>query len=140
MKKTITVLLTICLCLFLIMPVFAADGQKDENYYYFTDRSGNEMMAPKNAFATRVVSFTPGNPWTQEVDNQDPAVTLGLPDYTSSGRNNKNLCLGAAGELILEFSVAIYDGEGDDIYVFEVGGAVEATAVAVSRDLNSRRK
>ena len=137
MNRRIFVILAICFSLFLTIPVFAADGQQDEDYYCFKDRSGNEMMAPKDAFATRVVSFTPGNPWTKVVENQDPAVTLGLPDYTSSGSKYKDLCLGAAGELILEFDVAIYDGEGEDIYVFEVGGDVEATAVAVSRDLNT---
>ena len=133
MKKTITVLLAICFSFFLFVSVFAADVQRDENFYYFTDRSGNEMMAPKNAFATRVVSFTPGDPWTKVEANQNPEVALGLPDYDTGG--GTDYCLGAGGELILEFNVAIYDDEGQDIYIFEVGGDVEATAVAVSRDL-----
>ena len=137
MKKVFSMMLTVFLCLGMVSMAWAADGQKDENYYYFTDRSGNEMMAPKNAFAVRVVSFTPGDPWTGETDNQDPEVTLGLPDFSSSGRNNKNLCLGAGGVLVLGFDTAIYDGESDDIYVFEVGGDVEATSVAVSNDLST---
>ena len=56
MNRRIFVILAICFSLFLTIPVFAADGQQDEDYYYFKDRSGNEMMAPKDAFATRVVS------------------------------------------------------------------------------------
>ncbi len=136
MKKAISVILSLILCLGMTSFVFASDQEMDDNYYYFTDRSGNEMKAPKHAFAKRVVSFTPGNPWTKIADDQDPETTLGLPDYKSSEKRT-NLCLGAGGVLILEFDVAIYDGEGDDIYVFEVGGDVEATFVEVSRDLST---
>ena len=134
--KAVSVILSLIMCLGMVSFVFAADQEKDDNYYYFTDRSGNEMKAPKYAFATRVVSFTPGDPWTKEKDDQDPDSTLGLPDYTSSGKYN-NLCMGAGGVLVLEFNIAVYDGEGDDIYVFEIGGDVEATFVEVSNDLST---
>ena len=135
MKKAISVVLALILCLGMTTFVFAADQEKDDNYYYFKDRSGNEMKAPKYAFAKRVVSFTPGDPWTKVTNDQDPETTLELPDYSSSEKHT-NLCLGAGGVLVLEFDVAIYDGEGDDIYVFEVGGDVEATNVEVSNDLS----
>ena len=63
----------------------------------------------------------------------DPAVTLGLPDYGGE-TSGADLCLGKGGVLTLRFDVAIYDGDGLDIYVFEVGPDVESTTVEVSAD------
>ena len=39
--------------------------------------------------------------------------------------------------MTVEFNINIMDGEGDDVYVFEVGGQVEATKVEVSSDLET---
>lgn len=104
--------------------------------YNFTDRDGTEMVAPDRAFATRVVEFAPGNPWTKYEEQQKTENVLGIPDRTGDRSTSKgDLCLGAGGVLVLEFDVAIYDGEGLDIYVFEVGDDVEATKVEVSSDL-----
>ena len=140
-KRILAALLALALAVsmvFSVLPIAqAADERDEENYYYFTDRDGNEMKAPRDAFATRVVEFTPGDPWTKIENNQDSANALGLPDYeeVSSNRSAGDLNLGAGGVLVLEFDIAIYDGEGLDIYVFEVGGDVEDTKVEVSRDL-----
>ena len=60
-KRLLSLLLVLVLAVSLAVPALAA-GEKDENYYYFTDRAGNEMMAPKDAFAAQVVDFTPATP------------------------------------------------------------------------------
>lgn len=128
-KKFIALLLVLALCLGLIPTAFAAD-------YTFKDRNGKERTVKDGeySFATRVVEFTPGDPWTSIEKNQNPEVTLGEPDYAGSD-SGADLCLGAGGVLTLEFDVSIVDGEGEDVYVFEVGGQVEATKVEVSSDL-----
>lgn len=128
-KKILSLVLVLALCLGLIPTAFAAD-------FTFTDRNGKERTVKDGeySFATRVVEFTPGDPWTSIEKNQDPEVTLGEPDYAGSD-SGADLCLGAGGVLTLEFDVSIVDGEGEDVYVFEVGGQVEATKVEVSSDL-----
>lgn len=95
------------------------------------------MTVPENAWATRVVSFEHGSPWTSLNDYMDPDLALGAPDRVELGDNRSSgvMTLGGGGVLVLEFSIDICDGEGYDIYVFEVGPAVEATRVEVSSDL-----
>lgn len=124
-KRLLTWLLITAMVLAMVPAVFADD-------YTFKDRKGVTVTVPENAWATSVVSFTPGDPWTKKEKQQDPKLALGAPDYKNS---YGDLNLGAGGVLVLGFDVAIYDGEGDDIYVFEVGGNVEATQVEVSSDL-----
>lgn len=51
----------------------------EDGEYIFTDSRGNEVIVPKNAFATRVVSFEPGNPWSDRGDKRDPNDILGAP-------------------------------------------------------------
>ena len=133
MKKLASLLLVLVLCLGLLPAAFATEV-RDEYFYYFTDRNGNEMMAPKNAFATKVIEFSPGEPWTSIEEVGDVQIVLGIPTY-DTGDKNSTLSLGKYGALTLGFEVAIYDGEGLDIYVFEVGGSVESTTVEVSNDL-----
>ena len=132
MKKyyLITLMLSL-LCFSLVGSVSAED-------YSFTDRDGTTRTVPDGeySFATRVVDFIPGDPWTSKPDAQDPNDVLGLPDRVGD-RDDNALTLGAGGILTVEFNINITDGEGDDIYVFEVGGQVEATKVEVSSDLNT---
>ena len=106
--------------------------------YTFTDRNGNTRTIPDGeySFATRVVEFIPGNPWTKDATHQNPSLTLGQSDYVDDN-DSRDLTLGAGGVLVLEFNINIIDGEGDDIYVFETGPAVEATKVEVSSDLST---
>ncbi len=129
MKKRLPALVLALTLILLTIPTAAAD-------YTFTDRSGTTRTVKDGeySFATRVVEFIPGDPWTNIERNQNPAVTLGEPDYAGSD-SGADLCLGAGGVLTLEFDVSIVDGEGEDVYVFEVGGQVEATRVEVSSDL-----
>lgn len=114
----------------------AAAKQNIPHDYTFTDRNGNSVAVSKAAFASKVISFTHGSPWTNYAEQQKTENALGIPDRvgdedTSTG----DLCLGSGGVLTLAFDLAIYDGEGNDIYVFEVGDQVEDTMVEVSDDL-----
>ncbi len=134
-KRLIALGMVLLMCLGIVPDSFALEGLQDDGYFYFTDRGGNEMKAPSDAFATRVVSFTPGDPWSDYESDKDPNNVLSLPDYTEDDEKSNYLCMGAGGVLVLEFDVAIYDGDGLDIYVFEIGPDVEATEVEVSDDL-----
>lgn len=104
----------------------------------YTDTRGNQITVPggEKSCAARVVSFTQGDPWTSDPLDTDPIEILGAPNRGSAG-NGKALTLGAGGVIVLEFDIFIVDGEGIDIYVFEVGDDVEATKVEVSSDLET---
>jgi hypothetical protein len=108
------------------------------NDYTFTDSRGNEVIVPGGelSFANRVVSFIHGNPWTSDPLDMDPNEILGIPDRGNL-TNGKAITLGRDGVIVLEFGCYFTDGEGLDIYVFEVGDAVEATKVEVSNDLQN---
>ena len=104
----------------------------------YTDTRGNRITIPGGAAscAVRVVSFTHGSPWTSDPKAMDPNKILGAPDYNSSLEINY-ITLGISGEIVLEFGVNFTDGEGNDIYVFEIGPDVEATKVEISADLQT---
>lgn len=131
-KKAGALLLTLILCFSMAVPALAAD-------YTFQDRYGatRTVKDGEYSFATRVVEFTPGKPWTSVDYSMDPAIALGKPEYVSGSYEKGDLCLGAGGVLVLEFNISIIDGEGEDVYVFETGGDVEATKVEVSNDLRT---
>ena len=116
----------------MVIPVFAADD------VVYTDTRGNRITIPGGAksCATKVINFTPGNPWTSDDRAMNPEDVLGVPDYDAAADTNY-LTLGAGGSITLEFSINIVDGEGNDIYVFEIGPAVEATQVEISSDLEN---
>ena len=133
-KRTLSFLLALVMCLTLLpMTAFAAETLEDIIY---TDTRGNQITIPGGAAscATRVVEFTAGNPWTTDPLDIDPNEILGAPDRGNES-NGKAITLGAGGVIVLEFDIFITDGEGMDIYVFEVGDNVEATKVEVSSDL-----
>ncbi|MBQ6835852.1 MAG: S-layer homology domain-containing protein [Clostridia bacterium] len=135
-KRTLSLLLAFVMMLSLLpMGVFAADELEDVIY---TDNRGNKITIPGGAksCATKVVDFTAGESWTSDERAMDPDDILGAPDYDVSADANY-LCLGAYGSITLEFDIFITDGEGTDIYVFEIGGHVEATKVEVSSDLKN---
>lgn len=135
MKKRI-----LCLVLAVLMlaalPTAAFAGDNDVVTY--TDHRGNKVDIPggADAFASSVVEFIPGSPWTKDSLDTDPNEILGIPDRAGYS-NGKAITLGAGGIIVLEFSRLITDGEGGDIYVFEVGKQVEATKVEVSMDLQT---
>lgn len=108
------------------------------NSEIFTDHRGNKVTVPGGAdsFATRVVEFIPGSPWTSDKLDMDPDEILGVPDRAGYS-NGKAITMGAGGVIVLEFQRLIIDGEGMDIFIFEVGRDVEATKVEVSCDLQT---
>ncbi len=136
-KRLISLALILALLLLAAPAAFAEEGYQDGDNYTFTDREGNTVTVPVSAFASYVVEFTHGDPWTTYEANMDPLIALGLPDSSNDTYSTGDLCLGMNGVLVLGFDSLIYDGPGDDIYVFEVGPAVEETKVEVSNDLTT---
>ena len=137
-KKLLSLALVLALLLALSPAVFAEEGYQDGDQYTFTDREGNTITVPVSAFASYVVEFTHGSPWRSEgATNTDPQIAIGLPDASDSNSSVGDLCLGVGGVLVLGFSSSIFDGPGDDVYVFEVGNNVEETKVEISDDLKT---
>lgn len=127
MKKRIFCFLLVLAMVLSIAPMVMAVEDPMEEMFTYTDSRGNEVKVPKNAFAVKVVEFTPGEKWTKDESVKDPQTILGVPEES-------NLCLGKYGTIVLEFDVDIVDNEGMDIYVFETGPQVEPTKVEVSVD------
>ena len=85
------------------------------------------------SFVDEVVSFVPGKRAASEIP-VDPNFTLGAPDYTTNFAPGY-LSLGCDGVLTLRFvDNALVDIDGPDLYIFEVGPAVEPTILAISTD------
>ena len=121
----------------IIKPGTEIDTEEKEDSV-FTDTRGNEVTinGGAEACAVEVISFDAGSPWTSDSRANDPTSTLGTPDFDSSTDTNY-LCLGSYGSIILRFDRYIVDGDGIDIYVFEIGSSVEGTRVEVSNDLST---
>ena len=89
------------------------------------------------SFADRVVRCKAAEGVEAPYDNPDNA--LGLPDYDADAETGF-VALGNAeetcqGELVLEFrDNVLVDIPGDDLWIFEIGPAVEATDVYISTD------
>lgn len=85
------------------------------------------------SFADHVVSFTPGERPSEGVF-AEPDYTRGEPDYVATSKPGF-LSMGCNGELVLRFDDnRLLDVPGPDLFVFEVGPAVEAMDLAVSQD------
>jgi outer membrane protein OmpA-like peptidoglycan-associated protein len=114
-----------------------ADAQDMSRTY--TDSRGKAIAFPLGdaSFADEVVSFAIGKPATRDVRVTDPAKTLGPPDYNPKRAMTPptTLTLGCAGTLIVRFTDnVLHDVAGPDLYVFEVGPAIEPTQLAISPD------
>jgi MYXO-CTERM domain-containing protein len=102
---------------------------------------GIEFPAGEQSFADAVVSYSLENPTGVEDPYDNPVEALGPPNVDSN--EDSFVSLGNAGEmqvneLIVRFDDnALVDIEGDDLYIFEIGDAVEATEVAISVDGDS---
>lgn len=100
---------------------------------YGTGRRAICLPQGAASFADSVVSFSPGARPSEDVWAQ-PHYALGVPDYTRTTAPGF-VALGCDGTLVLRFDDnALVDVDGPDLYVFEVGPAVEATDLAVSVD------
>ena len=138
MKKSLfSLLLFIAMTFALAGTAFAEGGTVSNGEYTFEDRYGNTVTVPVEAFAEEVISFEHGDPWTRDSDNQDPNLTLGLPDSSNASDSTGDLCLGDRGNIVVRLGLPFYDGPGDDVYVFEVGPNIEETKVSVSSDLET---
>ncbi|MBQ3077769.1 MAG: S-layer homology domain-containing protein, partial [Clostridia bacterium] len=134
MKRTLSILLALVLT-FALLPVTALAEETLEDVIY-TDSRGNRITIPggARACAVRVVDCHTGDRWTSYETAMNPENILGAPDYDEATDTN-GYTVGARGSITLEFEIFITDGEGMDIYVFEVGPDVEPTRVEVSTDL-----
>ncbi len=117
----------------LILLAAAAGAQEGKSY---PDGHGGEVFFPLGdlSFADRMVRFESGEPAARREGDRVPEETLGIPDYDKAAEDNYTT-LGCEGTLVLRFvDNSLIDIDGPDLYVFEIGPAVEPTLLAISRD------
>lgn len=106
----------------------------------YTDSRGMAVVFPLGdaSFADEVVSFTAGTPPPRDRRWGDPKTAVGPPDYDPKRvdpRSPANVVLGCAGSLVVRFvDNVLVDVAGPDLYVFEVGPAIEPMRLAISQD------
>lgn len=106
----------------------------------YTDSRGRAIVFPlgDTSFADEVTSFTLGMPAPRDKRWADPGTTLGPPDYNPKRidpANPQDVVLGCGGVLVVRFADnAVVDVAGPDLYVFEVGPAIEPMHLAISAD------
>lgn len=105
----------------------------------YTDSRGRAIAFPLGdaSFADEVVSFELGKPAPRDSRHVRPEAALGPPDYDPKARVPAfpNLGMGCGGTLTLRFTDnVLHDIAGPDLYVFEVGPAIEPTKLAISPD------
>ena len=94
---------------------------------------GVEFPLGEQSFADSVVSYTPGT--DVEAPHNQPASALGPPDYPNPEEQTAlgNATAECEAELVLEFrDNYLIDVEGPDLWIFEIGPAVEATEVFIT--------
>jgi OmpA-OmpF porin, OOP family len=106
----------------------------------YTDSRGKAIAFPLGdaSFADEVVSFEVGTPPPRDRRWAAPATVLGPPDYNPKRvdpAKPANVVLGCGGTLTVRFTDnVLHDVAGPDLYVFEVGPAVEPMRLAISPD------
>jgi outer membrane protein OmpA-like peptidoglycan-associated protein len=106
----------------------------------YTDSRGKTVVFPLGdaSFADEVVSFAAGTPPPRDPRWGDPKTTVGPPDFDRKRvdpRHPANVVLGCGGSLVVRFADnVLVDVAGPDLYVFEVGPAIEPTHLAISQD------
>lgn len=96
---------------------------------------GVEFPGGEASFADSVYSYEQGSNVDQGTLYTDPSNSLGAPDY--SGGDDQYVSLGNGGTLVLRFSdnsLTTSSNSDHDLWIFEIGPAVEATEVYISRD------
>ncbi len=127
-------LLTIVILGNFLLPLSSSQDEYRTGKSY-PDGHGGSVYFPSGdiSFADEVASFEKGNPSAGDNDSQ-PEETLGIPDYDRQTADNYTT-LGCSGVLTLRFiDNVLVNIEGPDLYVFEIGPAIEPTDLAISSD------
>jgi outer membrane protein OmpA-like peptidoglycan-associated protein len=101
----------------------------------YSDGHGGRIFFPFGdiSFADELVSFIKGNPFQAE-EYSNPQKALNSPDNDGSGDKNST-GLGHGGELIVKFTDnTLYDIDGYDLYIFEIGSGSEPVDVYISKN------
>ena len=121
------------LLLLLSLPAEAAPARDGKHY---PDGRGGKVFFPlgDRSFADEVVFFETGQPAANRDLERNPESTLGPPNLSLSDASSYT-ALGCRGTLVVRFTDnALVDIDGPDLYIFEIGQAVERTYLAISRD------
>lgn len=106
----------------------------------YIDSRGRAVVFPLGdaSFADEVVSFAVGTPPPRDPRWADPNTAVGPPDFNPKRvdpRSPADVVLGCAGNLVVRFTDnVLVDVAGPDLYVFEVGPAIEPMHLAISQD------
>ena len=106
----------------------------------YSDSRGAAITFPLGdaSFADEVVSFAIGTPPPRDPRWGDPKTAVGPPDFDPKRVDPKNpadVVLGCAGSLVVRFTDnVLVDIAGPDLYVFEVGPAIEPMRLSISQD------
>ena len=127
MKVYFNILIYLLIFIFSIA-IYKQDPCFAENF------GGVEFPQGVSSFADHVVSYKP----TGGVDSlrRNAEHALGKPDYDTSG-SSAYVSLGDEGILILQFTDNSLTTSGDDsldLWIFEIGGAIEPTSIEISTD------
>jgi outer membrane protein OmpA-like peptidoglycan-associated protein len=126
------------LAIALLLSASLAEAQDASKTY--TDSRGRQVVFPlgEASFADEVVSFAVGTPPPRDPRWADPRTALGPPDFNPKRvdpRHPADVVLGCGGALIVRFADnVLVDVTGPDLYVFEVGPAIEPMTLAISQD------
>jgi outer membrane protein OmpA-like peptidoglycan-associated protein len=135
MRMRLTAVLPVVLVVF---AQAAANGQSAAVTY--ADSRGRKVTFPLGdaSFADEIVDATPGKPAPRDARWSDSSLALGPPNYVNRNAELKapsGVTLGCGGAVTFRFADnALVDVPGPDLYVFEVGPAIEATTLSISSD------
>ena len=103
----------------------------------FHDDHGNVVAFPSEraVYADELIAYEVGDP-EPIPEGQDARAALGPPDYSANILEMPHaVSLGNGGSITVGFSKGeLVDGDGPDLYIFEIGPSVEGVSVQVSAD------
>jgi len=109
---------------------------QDRDGKEFSDGHGGTVYLPLGdvSFADKAVARVPGAKYNAKGVHADVGQAIGIPDYTTPSAPGF-VSLGCDGSIVLQFvDNVLVDVKGPDLFVFEVGPAVEPTRLAISAD------